>query len=106
MLAIELPQGIAEQHRQVRRENANQLAFWSRGIQERTKQVKNCALMRSGQLLPHFRQRPKRRMIGSRENKSAAEPFDAFAQTIRLEINRDPERFQDVGAAAARSNAA
>src|SRR5207237_4734258 len=81
-------------------------AFWSRGIQERTKQVKNCALMSFGQSQPHFRQRSKRRVIGSRENKSAAHPFDAFTQIIRLEINRDAKRFQYVGAAAARSNAA
>src|SRR3982750_1197558 len=103
MLAIELPQDIGKQHRQVRRENANQLAFWSRRIQERTKQVKNCALVSSGQLLPHFRQHAKRRVIRSRENESAADPFYALAQIIWPEINFDPERFQHVGAAAARS---
>src|SRR5205814_6058793 len=89
MLAIESSQDIGEQRCQVRRENANQLAFWSRGIQERTEQIKNCALMSSGQLLPHFRQRSKRRVIGSRENKSAAEPFDTLAQIIRLEIRSE-----------------
>ena len=105
-LAIESPHDIGEQHCQVRRENTNQLAFWSRGIQKRTEQIKDGALLSSGQSQPHFRQRSKRRVIGSREYKSATESFDAFTQIIRLEINCDPERFQHVGAAAARSNAA
>ena len=77
-------QDIGEQHCQVGRENTNQLAFWSRGIQERTEQVKDCSLLSSGQSQPHFRQRSKSRVIGSRENKSTAESFNAFTQIIRL----------------------
>src|SRR4051812_13815714 len=56
--------------------------------------------MFSGQAQTHFRHRPKRRMIGSRINKSAAESLNAFAQIIRLQVNRDTKRLQNVRATA------
>ena len=61
--------------------------------------------MFSGQSQTHFRHRPKRRMIGSRKNKSAAESLNAFAQIIRLQVNRDTKRLQNVRTTAAGGNA-
>ena len=62
--------------------------------------------MFSGQAQTHFRHRPKRQMIGSRVNKSAAEPLNAFAQIIRLQVNRDTKRLQHVRTTALRGDAA
>src|SRR6478672_4613070 len=44
-------------------------------------------------------------MIGSRVNKSAAESLNAFAQIIRLQVNRDTKRLQNVRTTALRGDA-